>query len=217
MAAKKLIDRFREAFKDPAQVNAEEYQKIIEENAAKASVNVEGLTFRLLGLVAALVLIARGEIERPNLFGLGEIPNVSIILIALLPLVSYTQYDLLSTLSKFDQLSVIYKVIVKRRHRILHDQGLSKYFLFPPTLYDYIYSASDGLGGQAQSFLWLAEFVAITILIPLGAELLTLFNLTYLGELDYLVLLAAALVTTFVFNLQSVLIVIALFRGTSNE
>ena len=217
MAGKNLVERFQEAFKEPEKINAEEYQQVIEDNAEKTSQNVERLTFWLLGLVALLILVAWEEIEHLNFFGLGEIPNKSIILIALLVLVSYTQYDLLSTISRFDQLSVIYKIIVKHRHRIIHQHGLSKYFLFSPTLYDYIYTSSDGVMRQMQSLLWLIEFIAITIVIPLGSEIIAIMNLLNRDNLEYTSLIIAGIIISVLFNLQSGLTIYALLIRTRDR
>jgi hypothetical protein len=215
MAAKSLIERFQEAFKEPEKVNAEEYQKVIEDNAEKTSQNVERLTFLLFGLEALLILVAWEQIQHLNFFGLGEIPNKSIILIALLVVVSYTQYDLLSTISKFDQLSVIYKIIVKHRHKTIHQHGLSKYFLFSPTFYEYVYSSSDGATRQIQSILRLVEFIAITILLPLGSEIIALMNLVTPANSEYSSLIVTGVITSLLFNLQSGFTTYQFFRGTS--
>lgn len=174
---------------------------------------MERLTFRLLGLATLLVLFAWDEITKPNLLGIGEIHNKSIILVALLLLVGYTQYDLLSTLAKFDRLTVIYKIIVKHRHRVIHDQGLAEYFLFYPTLYDYGFAAVGQGKSIAQSLLWVVEFFAVTLVIPLGAELVALSNLRAPTGLTNYVLFPVNLIITLAFNLQSVLIVFSLFRG----
>jgi len=190
MINKDLIQRFEEAFRYPEKINAEE-------NAAKASDNAERLTLQLLVLAMLLILVIQGEIDKPNFFGIGEIRNQSIVPIALLLLVSYTQYDLLSTLLKFDCLSVIYKVIVKHRDRVFHEQRLSKYFLFPPTLYEYCYSSSDGMAGQTRSFLWSAEFLIITVFIPVGSEIIAVSKLRALVEPEYFSFVIIGLIMTF--------------------
>ena len=205
------FERFEIAFSEPEKVNAEEYQKIIAENAAKASENIERLTLRLLSLVALLILVALGEITILS-FNLAEISNKFIILLTLLILISYTHYDLIFTLSKFDHLSVIYKIIIKHRHSPIHEHRLSKYFLFAPALYEYVYSPSKRVAPQLQHQLWLAEFLCITLLIPFGAEFIGLLSLSILAGQKYSFLFLVGFVVMIVFNLQSGLTLISLLR-----
>jgi hypothetical protein len=212
MISNDLIQRFEAAFKDLENINAEEYQKIIEENAAKASENAERLTLRLLSLVMVLILVALGEISELNI-GLGKVSNQFIILVTLLVLVSYTHYDLVFTISKFDQLSVIHKIIIKHRHYPIHQHGLSKFFLFAPALYEYVYSTSEGFLLQKQHNLWLAELICITYLIPFGSEIIGLLSLNFPLDFRYSFLYLGVLIVIAVFNLQSGFTLIGLFSG----
>ena len=216
MISNDLIERFEEAFKDPESVKAEEYQKVIADNAAKASENAERLTLRLLSLTALLILVALGEVNEVG-FGLGKISNQFILMSALLILISYTHYDLVFNLSKFDQLSVIYKIIIKHRHSRIHDQGLSKYFLFPPALYEYRLFSTQGTFQKIQSYIWLGEFVTIMLLIPIGTEIVGFSKLFTLQNAEYPLLLKASLFITVLFNLQSLFITYALFKGTKDQ
>jgi hypothetical protein len=215
MNRNELADKFELAFKDPDKVKAEEYQKTIEENAAKASESTERLTLRLLSLVMLIVLVILGEVDKLNV-GLAEVSNKLIILITLLTLISYTHYDLIFTIAKFDQLSVIHKVIIKHRHALIHKQGLSKYFMFPPTLYDYVFFSSDGVAHQIQSFLGFIEFLGIIIIIPFGAEIIAFYQLSaLLNSGTFLVfkeILFIMLLITIVLNLQSIILLTTLFR-----
>lgn len=210
------MQRFEGAFSDPESVKAEEYQNVIADNAAKASENIERLTLRLLGLATLLILVALGEIEDVAL-GIGKIPNQFILMSALLILIGYTHYDLVFNLSKFDQLSVMYKMIVKHRHSAIHEGGVSKYFLFPPALYEYRLFSTEGLFQQIQSYIWLGEFLAILILIPIGCEVVGFLRLTALQNAEYPLLFYVSLGITILFNLQSVFIMYALFRGTKDQ
>jgi hypothetical protein len=218
MATKKLYDRFQEAFKDPEQIDAGEYQRSIAEVASKASESVEQLTFRLLSLVMLMLLMVLGEINNIDLGFLGEVTNSAIIVSTLLVLISYTHYDLIFTLSKFDQLYVMYKIIVKNRHKAIHEQGLSKYFIFPPTLYDYESSSDGGKTNPLQSFLDVAKFFGIAVVIPLGAELTGFWKLWTLYDLTYSLLLKISLFVmagiTILFNLQSSLKIFEIVKTT---
>jgi hypothetical protein len=210
------MQRFEGAFSNPESVKAEEYQNVIADNAAKASENIERLTLRLLGLATLLILVALGEIEDVAL-GIGKIPNQFILMSALLILISYTHYDLVFNLSKFDQLSVIYKIIIKHRHGPIHEGRLSKYFLFPPALYEYRLFSTEGLFQQIQSYIWLAEFLTIMILIPFGTEIIGFSKLFALQNTEYPVLLKASLFITTLFNLQSVFIIYTLLKGAKDK
>ena len=216
MISNNPLQRFEGAFNDPETINAEEYQKVIADNAAKASENAERLTLRLLGLATLLILVALGEIDDVAL-GIGKISNQFILMSALLILISYTHYDLVFNLSKFDQLSVMYKIIIKHRHSPLHEGGLSKYFLFPPALYEYRLFSTEGLIQQIQSYIWLGEFLSIMFLIPFGAEIVGFSKLFALQNAEYPLLLTASLFITVLFNLQSVFIIYALFKGTGDK
>jgi hypothetical protein len=212
MASNDPLQRFEAAFKDPEKIKAEEYQKVIESNAAKASENAERLTLRLLSLTALLILVVLGQVSKVG-FGLGEIANRFILIVALLILISYTHYDLVFNLSKFDQLSVIYKIIIKHRHKPIHEQGLSKYFLFPPALYEYRLFSMDGRGQEIQSYAWLMEFLVLVIVTPLGSEIIGISNLWRLRNDGYPFLLVACLLITLLLNLQSFFILAALYQA----
>jgi hypothetical protein len=213
MSTTNLMERLEGAFREPENVKAEEYQKVIAENAAKASENAERLTLRLLSLAMLLILVALGEVDKLG-FGLGEISNQFILMSTILILISYTHYDLVFNLSKFDQLSVIYKIIIKHRHSPIHDGGLSKYFLFPPALYEYRLFSTEGMFQQIQSYIWLGEFLTIMILIPFGSEIVGFSKLFALQNAEYPLLLWASLFITVLFNLQSVFIIYALIKET---
>ena len=215
MNRKELADKFELAFKDPDEVEAEEYQKTIEANAAKASESTERLTLRLLSLVMLIVLVILGGVDKLNV-GLAEVSNKFIILTTLLTLIGYTHYDLIFTIAKFDQLSVIHKVIIKHRHPPIHEQGLSKYFIFPPTLYDYVFFSSDGMAHQIQSFFGFVEFLGIVIVIPFGAEIITLYQLSALlnsgASPVFQEILFIMLLITIALNLKSITLLATLFR-----
>jgi hypothetical protein len=212
-----LADKFELAFQDPDTVEAGEYQKKVEERATKASESTERLTLRLLSLVMLLVLVILGEIEKLNV-GLAEVSNKLVIVMTLLTLISYTQYDLVFTIAKFDELSVIYKAIIRQRHAPILKHGLWKYFIFPPTLYDYIFFSTDGLDHQIQSLLGLIEFVGIVIVIPFGAEALAFYQLNvfrYAGASEvfrYILFIMFAI--TAALNLQSIILLATLFQFT---
>jgi hypothetical protein len=169
-----------------------------------------------LSLVALLILVALGEITILS-FNLAEISNKFIIVLTLLILISYTHYDLIFTLSKFDHLSVIYKIIIKHRHGPIHEQRLSKYFLFAPALYEYVYSPSKGFAPNLQHNLWLAELFCITYLIPFGSEIIGFWNVGIPMGLRYFCLSLVGFVVIFVFNLQSGLMLISLFREAKDN
>ncbi len=216
MIGKDLVEKFQNAFGEPEKVKADAYQKIIEANATKAADNAERLTFTLLGLVMLLILIVQGKIKKVDL-GIVEIEDPSIILIALPVLVAYIHYDLIATLSKFDLLAVIHKAIIKQRHPPIHEQRLTKYFLFLPTLYEHKYHSKDGVVPWIQSKLWFAEFFLITIVIPFGFEIIAFSKLSALPNPEYSLLLIASIVITIMLNLQSMLTIITLFRGAGDK
>jgi len=216
MASKELVDRFQNAFTKPEEVNADEYQKIIEANATKAADNAERLTFILLGLATLLILIVQGQIKKLDL-GFVVIEDPSIILIAIPVLIAYIHYDLIATLSKFDLLSIIHKVIIKQRHSSIHAKGLTKYFLFLPTLYENKYHSKDGIVGNIQSWLWFLEFLFIAIVTPFGSEWVAFTKLRTLSNPEYSSLLIVSLVITVILNTHSVLTIITLFQRAGDK
>jgi hypothetical protein len=212
MIGKNLVEKFQNAFSEPEKVKAEEYQKIVETNATKAADNAERLTFLLLGLVMVFILIIEGQVDKINL-GIVEIKDPSIVLIAIPILIAYIHYDLITTLSKFDLLSIIYKAIIRQRHSPIHEQRLTKYFLFLPTLYENKYHSKEGIA----SILWLVEFVIITIVIPLGGEFYAFLKLIDASKTEYDFLLIASMIITVMLNMQSLLTITTLFRGVGDK
>ena len=210
-----LVKRFQEAFKDPEKVKAEEYQKIIEANASKAAENAERLTFLLLSLGMLFMLSIQGGINKIDL-GVVEIDDLSIILITLPVLIGYTHYDLVTTLSKFDRLSIIYKVIIEKRHRPIYNQRLSEYFLITPSLFEYKYLSTSGFAHRLQSFLWVFQFLTITILIPLGFQIYAFWHLVTLNNL-VIPLVIMSLTVSFFFGLQSFLTTLALLKEVNEN
>ena len=192
MNTEELVARFKAAFKEPDKVKAEEYQKIVEANATKAADSAERLTIILLGLVMLLILTTLGTIKKVDL-GFVEIEDPFIILVSLPVLVAYIHYDLVTTLSKFDLLSVIHKAIIKQRHPPIHEQRLTKYFLFLPTLYENKYHSTDGIVSWTQSRLWFVEFFLVTIFIPFGSEFIAYTELRDISKPEYSLLLIASI------------------------
>lgn len=216
MASKDLVDRFKNAFIKPEDVNAGEYQKIIEANATKAAENAERLTFMLLGLATLLILIVQGQIKKLDL-GFVVIEDPSIILIVIPILVAYIHYDLIATLSKFDLLSFIHKAIIKQRHPPIHEQRLAKYFLFLPTLYENKYYSKGGVVGNIQSWLWFLEFLIIAIVTPFGSEFIAFRKLFAFHNPEYFLLLIVSIVITIMLSMQSALTIFMLFQGTGDK
>ena len=216
MNRKELTEKFKTAFKDPEKVKAEEYQKIVETNAAKTAENAERLTFALLGLATLLILIVQGKIKKLDL-GFVEIQDPSIILIAMPGLIAYVHYDLIATLSKFDALSVIHKAIIKQRHPSIHAKGLTKYFLFLPTLYENKFHSRDGIVGNIQAWLWFFEFLFIAGLTPFGSEWIAFSDLINHPNPEYSLLLKISIGITLLLNVQSVLTISTLFQETADN
>ena len=221
MAGKDLVERFQKAFREPEKVEAAEYQKIIEANAAKTAEYAERLTFILLGLVMFFIFVIQGDIKKVDL-GFVQIEDPSIILVAMPILIAYIHFDLVATLSKFDLLSVIHKTIIKQRHQPIHEQRLAKYFLFLPTIYEQKYFSSGGVIQRIQSYLWIIQFFSITIVIPLGFQVILYWKLFTPRDPaspnpPSPALIAASLVITLLFSLQSVLTTIALFREAQDR
>jgi len=216
MGDRDLATRIQRAFSEPDKVKADEYQQLIEVNATKAAENVERLTFTLLGLATLLILVAQGQIKKLDL-GFMEIDNPSIILISTPILVAYVHYDLIATLSKFDLLSIIHKAIIKQRHPPIHVNGLTKYFLFLPTLYENKYHSSEGMLGSLEAVLWLLEFVFIAGLTPIGSEWIAFSELRTLAIPENNSLLWVSIGITFILNFQSVLTIIIMFQRGNVE
>jgi hypothetical protein len=216
MNRKNLAEKFENAFNDPEKIKAEEYQKIIEANASKAADNTERLTFTLLGLATLLILIVHGQIKKLDL-GFVEIENPSIIMIAIPVLVAYVHYDLIATLSKFDVLSIIHKAIIKQRHLPIHTNGLSKYFLFLPSIYENRYHATDGISSQIQPWLWFFEFLFITVLTPFGSEWIAFTELRTHPNPEYSPLLYISISITIILNFQSILTIFTLLQGIGDN
>jgi len=216
MGDRDLATRIQRAFSEPDKVKAEEYQQLIEANATKAAENVERLTFTLLGLATLLILVAQGQIKKLDL-GFMEIDNPSIILISIPVLVAYVHYDLISTLSKFDLLSIIHKAIIKQRHPPIRANGLTKYFLFLPTLYENRYHSSEGLLGGLEALLWLFEFLFIAALTPFGSEWIAFSQLRTLSIPENNSLLGISLGITLILNFQSVLAITIMFQRGNVE
>lgn len=212
MANKDLVQRFQEAFKDPDKVNAGDYQKIIEENSMKASENAERLTFLLLSLVTVFYLILQGGINKID-FGVVEISDFASVLLMLPVLVSYTHYDLVTTISKFNRLSIIYKVIVKQRHEPIYVQKITNYFMFSPTLYEYKNTSAGKFSALIQSVLWIFQFLAITVFIPFGFQIYSFSTLINIYQDAHPVLLFVSLVISVLFGLQSSITTMALISG----
>jgi hypothetical protein len=90
---------------------------------------------------------------------------------------------------------------------------LSKYFLFPPALYEYRFFSMAGRLQEIQSYVWLMEFFMLVIVVPLGSEIIGISNLWRLRNDGYPFLLVACLLITSLLNLQSFFILAALYQA----
>jgi hypothetical protein len=216
MASKNLTDRFQEAFKDPESAHAQEYQKIVEAITNKISNDVEKSLLLLVGFIIMFVLIVEkqiGSIKFENI----ELTDFSVIAI-LIPLVfSYTHFNLITCISKFDHLSILYKIIVKQRHKPIYDQRLTEFFLITPNLYDYKYFSSNKSIQVVQFILWAIQFFSVTIVIPFAFQVYAFANLFALSKPNHFALIVMSLAITVVFGLQSFLTVMTLLRETTGK
>jgi hypothetical protein len=215
---KEFVPRLQKAFDNSDEVAAANYQKVIEDNLSKVAESAERLTIRLLTLIMVFILIIQGVINKIE-FGGVEIDKLQSILITLPILIAYTHYDAVTTLSKFDRLSIIHKVIIQKRHKSIYNQRLTEYFLHTPNLFEYKYFSTHGIMQGIQFLLWALQFLSITIFIPIGFQACAYFYLFTqpLIESQWHTLLNISLVITSLFSLQSFLTTVELLGGLRNK
>lgn len=214
MASRDLINRIQEAFKEPDKVNAEEYQKIVETLSGKVTDNVERMLLFQVGLIAIFVLIAENQIGILKIENF-ELKEFSVIAILIPLLFSYIHFNLVTSLAKFEQLSVLYKTIIRIRHEPIYKQRLTEFFLSTPNLYDYKHFARNGIVQGAQFILWAIEFFTVTLLIPFAFQGYAFFKLFSLYGSNYPLLIGVSLAIAIIFGLQSFFCVITLVQETA--
>lgn len=216
MASRDLINRIQEAFKDPEKVKADEYQKLIESTASKVADDVEKTLFILVGLIAIFILIVENQIGIIRLENL-ELKDFSILAIIIPLLFSYSHFNLATSLSRFEQISVLYKTIVKQRHKPIYEQRLTEFFLATPNLYDYKHFSRKESIQRVQFALWAIQFFSVTLIIPFVFQAYAFYKLMSLYHPNYFSLIGLSLGISMVFELQSFLCVITLLQETRNR
>ena len=216
MASKDLINRIQEAFKDPETVNAAEYQKIIEYSARKIADNFERMLFILVGLIALFVLIAENQIGGIKVDPF-ELKEFSVLEIVIPLLFSYIHFNLVTSLSKFEQLSVFHKTIIKKRHYPIYEHRLTEYFLPTPNLYDYKYFSKNEGVQRIQIVLWAFQFFSVTLIMPLLFQGYAFYKLIFLYGAKYGVLIGISLGIAIIFGLQSFFTVVTLLQDSARK